>query len=278
MATQPEAMHTGSPRRTGLHTGAEYFRHITQVASDLEARAAFQRRVLEIAPPGALLFDFGAGPGIDARFFAERGYSVRAYDVDPAMCDFFDDHCRDLIDQGRVVLERGSYREFLDRADPPAARAADLVIANFAPLNLVPDVRELFAKFAALTAPSGKVLASVLNPFYLSEMRHPWWWRVTPRLVRDGYFFMPGPQAPHTRRLASEFGRLSAPAFRLVGVFRGVPWADRAAGGVTPSASPEAGRAPRSDPWYRIVRGRFVFLLFEKRATRMDPMGTYSLS
>lgn len=40
-------------------------------------------RYLQHTPPGARLFDFGAGPGIDTRFFAE--------------------HCRDLIDSGRTV-------------------------------------------------------------------------------------------------------------------------------------------------------------------------------
>ena len=60
--------------------------------------------------------DFGAGPGIDARFFAERGFTVDAYDVDPRMRDFFADHCRDLIDSGRVTLDGSAYREFLARS------------------------------------------------------------------------------------------------------------------------------------------------------------------
>jgi hypothetical protein len=64
------------------------------------------------------------------------------------------------------------------------------------------------------------------------------------------------------RRRASEFGELSAPSFRLARVFRGLP----AAG---------ADHALRSDPWYRVARGRFMFLLFEKRATSADSDGTH---
>ena len=51
------------------------------------------------------------------------------------------------------------------------------MISNFAPLNLVDDPAVLFAKFHALTAPNGMVLASVLNPFHWEDMKHRWWWR-----------------------------------------------------------------------------------------------------
>src|ERR1700724_3014253 len=152
--------------------GAEYFRQITSLRSDRRARSAFQDLVLRIAPPGAALFDFGAGPGIDARFFAERGFLVRAYDVDPKMREFFTAYCRDLIDSGCVTLDCGDYREFLSRKTAVAGRPADLVISNFAPLNLVDDLHELFAKFHTLTGPHGPGLASVLNPSLIGAMRH----------------------------------------------------------------------------------------------------------
>jgi SAM-dependent methyltransferase len=232
-----------------MHTGAEYYDYITSVKSDRRARSAFQDLVLRIAPQGAALFDFGAGPGIDARFFAERGFGVRAYDVDPKMCEFFAEHCRDFIEEGRITLERGSYREFLDREPPAAARRADLIISNFAPLNLVADVHELFAKFHALTVPQGKVLASVLNPYFIGDMRFLWWWRIAPRVWREGHFFMPGPQAPHMRRQAADFGALCTPYFKLSRVFCGLPARRDSA---------------RRDAWFRIATGRFMFLLFER--------------
>src|SRR4029077_822127 len=94
-------------------TGAEYVEQITAGESDRRARAAFLDLVLSIAQPGATLFDFGAGTGMDARFYAESGFRVRAYDVDREMCGFFSAHCRDLMEAGRVTLESGAYRDFL---------------------------------------------------------------------------------------------------------------------------------------------------------------------
>jgi SAM-dependent methyltransferase len=240
-------------------TGAEYVRQITSLEADRRARSAFQDLVLRIAPPGAALFDFGAGPGIDARFFAERGFLVEAYDVDPEMREFFSAYCRDLIDSGRVTLDCGDYREFLARKTAAAGGRADLIISNFAPLNLVADLHELFAKFHELTGPEGKVLASVLSPYFIGDMRYRWWWRNAPLLWRDGHYFMPGPQAPHIRRRLADFIALSSPYFKLARVFRGLP-AYRAESTSSVDASSGSRHA-----WFGAATSRFMFLLFEKR-------------
>jgi SAM-dependent methyltransferase len=202
--------------------GAEYFKHITSVESDRRTRAAFQDLVLRIVRPGAALFDFGAGAGIDARFFAERGFTVEAYDIDPRMRDFFAEYCRDLLETGCITLNSSDYREFVNLGPPLSTRRSDLVICNFAPLNLIGDLQELFARFAALTSPDGRVLASVLNPYFIGDLKLRWWWRSAPRLWRRGHFFMPGPQAPHHRRRVANFAAMSAPHFRLARVFPGV--------------------------------------------------------
>jgi len=53
------------------YTAATYVAAITAGEADRRARKAFQDLVLRIATPGAVLFDFGAGPGLDARFYAD---------------------------------------------------------------------------------------------------------------------------------------------------------------------------------------------------------------
>jgi SAM-dependent methyltransferase len=218
----PQAGRAGAGYVERTLSGLEYFTHITSVESDRRARAAFHDLVLRIVPPGAALFDFGAGAGIDARFFAERGFTVVAYDIDPKMCDFFSEYCRDLLETGRIALHTSGYREFVALGPPVSGRRFDFVISNFAPLNLIDDLHELFARFAALTSPDGRVLASVLNPYYIGDMKFRWWWRCAPRLWRRGHYFLPGPQAPHHRRRLANFAAVSAPHFRLVRAFPGV--------------------------------------------------------
>jgi SAM-dependent methyltransferase len=226
--------------------GAQYVSQITAQKSDRCARAAFRELVLRIAAPGAALFDFGAGPGIDARFFGERGFTVDAYDVDPRMRRYFAEHCRELLAAGRVTLDRRRYAHFLTGMTAEPRSSIDLVISNFAPLNLVDDLGALFVKFHALSGPQGKVLASVLNPCFLSEVRSRWWWRRAPRLWRNGELFLPGPQAPHYRRLLRHYRTVSAPHFRLSHVYG----CDLRRGGRL--------------AWLQHAGCRYLFLLFEK--------------
>lgn len=206
-----------------------------------------------------MLFDFGAGPGIDARLYAERGYTVAAYDVDPQMRDFFAAYCRDLIDEGRVVLESGGYREFLARPKMGGVRGIDVVTANFAPLNLVADLQELFAKFHELTGPGGRVLASVLSPYYIGDMRYGWWWRNLLRLWREGRYSVQGAQAPIVRRRLANFAAQCEPYFALKRVYRGLP-PSRRRGAAPIDVSGGAGCAG-----LRVSGCQFMFLLFEKR-------------
>jgi SAM-dependent methyltransferase len=245
-------------------TGAKYVEQLTAFDSDIRARAAFQSLVLRIAPPGAALFDFGCGTGMDARFYAERGFSVAAYDVDPEMCEFFAAHCRDLIEAGRVTLESGGYRGFLAQSSVAGIGRIDLVTANFAPLNLIDDVPELFAKFHALTVPDGGVLASVLCPYFVGDLQYGWWWRNSLRLWRSGHFSVPGAQAPIVRRRLADFAARSAPYFTLKRVFRGLPASrERDAAGIDPSADSLCAGL-------RLSTCRYMFLLFERRHLGTD--------
>jgi SAM-dependent methyltransferase len=249
------------PDKTTRHivTGAEYVEQITAGESDRRARAAFLDLVLSIAQPGATLFDFGAGTGMDARFYAESGFRVRAYDVDREMCGFFSAHCRDLMEAGRVTLESGAYRDFLARASPADASPVNLVTSNFAPLNLIDNLPELFAKFHALTAPNGRVLVSVLSPYFLGDLKYRWWWRNLLPFLRHGRYCVSGSQAPIFRRRLADFAVQSAPYFQLEKVFRGLP-ARR-----IPSAQGIEGNRATRGAWRHLTTCRFMFLLFARR-------------
>ena len=242
------------------HTGERYVEALSALPSDRLARAAFQDLVLRIARPGAALFDFGAGPGIDARFYAEHGFRVGAYDVDPGMCDYFAIHCDELMQAGQIALHTGTYADFLASETPRNAPRVDLVTSNFAPLNLVEDLQSLFLKFHALTAPDGKVLASVLSPYFAGDRRYRWWWSNFPRLWRDGHFAVPGARGPIVRRRLADFAARSAPYFVLKRVFPGLPSYAGHADGIDMYR-----HGPRA--WLRLMNCRFMFLLFEKSST-----------
>jgi hypothetical protein len=239
--------------------GAKYDRAMSASESDRRARSAFQDLALSIAPPGAALFDFGAGTGIDACVYAERGFTVGAYDVDPGMRRYFAIRCRRHIKAGRITFDAGSYPQFLACNAVNGGRRVELVTSNFAPLNLIADLAALFEKFHALTLPGGKVLVSVLSPYFIGDLKYGWWWRNGMRLWRAGHFSVTGAQASIFRRRLADFARHSAPYFQLMRAYPGLP-RHRA----RPVDGIDMTRASQH-AWLRVATCRFMFLLFERR-------------
>ena len=236
-------------------TGAAYEAQLSRGRADRRARTAFRELAVRLAAPGTVLLDFGCGTGMDARFYAERGLRVRAYDADPNMCDYFEANCRSEILSGRVTLERGSYQSFLRQE--PGAPGVTLVTANFAPLNLVENLSELFTALHALTVPGARVLASVLSPYFAGDLRYRWWWHNLPALIRHGHYSVAGAPGPIVRRGLGNLAAQAAPFFSLQSVSRdALPAALRGA---------QAARPPGRYAWLPLVAGRYMFLLFSRR-------------
>lgn len=207
--------------------------------------------MLKVAPPRGRIFDFGAGPGTDAKFYAEHGFRVFAYDVDDEMCATFKVLCAAEIAARRITLIESPYDLLLNGAPLRDVRDIDLVTANFAPMNLVPAPRETFEMFRSIVGERGRLLLSVLNPSFVGDMRYRWFWANLVQLLRDGHFAVRGPVNDVWRRSVGEFARLSAAGFRLRQVIRGLP---------TP---PWCTAAPMR--WLARPTSQYLFLLFEKR-------------
>lgn len=240
------------------HAGAQYARAIQHEESDRRAREAFQSLALAHVPPGGTIFDFGAGAGIDAAFFASRGLRVRVYDNDPRMRRYLAATCRSSIDAGRIIAETGEYADFLARSPEPGAARAHLAIANFSPLDLIDDLALLCAKLHALTVPGGGLLASVLSPYFLGDLRYGWRWSGMIGQWRTGELVVAGARGDIIRRRLAVFAAGCAPWFRLERVFRGLP----------PRHAPDAAgidfaHRPRT-AWLRLTRCRYMFLLFRR--------------
>lgn len=226
--------------------GEIYTRAILANRADRLVRAAFQALVARILSPGATILDFGAGTGLDAKIYAECGYRVLAYDHDPQMCEAFRKHCHHALDARQIELLECDYQKFIASGSTLFSEPVNLVTANFAPFNLIDDVNELFGKLHALCVPKGRILVSVLSPFFYGDMRYGWWWRNLAELWHQGHFTV-GVIWTVTRRSPANFALLAAPHFHLAAIGRGQP------------GSPLYRRAPLS-----LTASRYMFLLFEK--------------
>jgi SAM-dependent methyltransferase len=134
---------------------------------DVWIRSAFQNWVAQSVEPASLILDFGCGTGIDARWYARRGYRVVAYDPAPAMQRQARRACASEIAQGRVQTLSIDYETFLATLEQQPRPQA--VVANFAVFNLLPNLRPLFARLASHLAPPAWVIVSLLNPWFWKE-------------------------------------------------------------------------------------------------------------
>jgi len=236
-----------------MSTGEEDVDALTSLESDRRARQAFRDLVLRRAVPGGSILDFGAGCGGDAKFYAARGFKVVAYDVDPRICGSFARHCRPEIESGQIHLCQGGYREFVDVHGPTLRLQHEIAVvtANFAPLSLIDDPHELFATLHALTQPRAEFLASVLNPYFIGDLRYAWWWGNRLTYWRQGHFCVAGAATNIFRRSLRNFAVLAAPYFTLEKVMRGLPGA--------------AVAQIRSSRGAALATSRYLFLLFAKR-------------
>jgi SAM-dependent methyltransferase len=240
-----------------LVTGNAYIGALSARGSDRKSRAAFLELALTLVGPGSHIFDFGCGPGTDARAYAERGHLVSAYDVDAAMCAHFRVHCATGIAAGAIQLIEGNFGHFMQR-EASAWPPAELVTANFAPVNLVDDVASLFHKFATLIQPGGRVLAAVLNPWFAGDLRYGWWWRGLPLLLARGRYAVAGAQAPITRWLPGALAAAASDCFELDAIYCPAARATE-----RPMVRRLRGASPRS--WSAFVSSRFIFVLFRHR-------------
>lgn len=238
-------------------TGAAYVEAMNRDPTDREYRRAFQHLVRSLVPPHGSVFDFGSGPGIDAKCYAGAGLRVGAYDVDASMCEYFTRYCAAEIAAGSVRLHTGSYADFLRSAGMPDRNGVDLITANFAPLNLVAELPPLFAKFAAMLNTDGNLLVSVLNPFFHELLKSRRWWAGLPRLILSGSYTVPlHGVIPVTRWLPGRLVQQAAPFFRLTAMY---------APRTTPTEQPLP-RVRLSAPgdWPRIAATQFLFLQLQR--------------
>jgi SAM-dependent methyltransferase len=182
---------------------------------------------------------------------------VSAFDVDPAMQDYFSKYCETEIAAGRVRLLSGSYCDFLG-AGMHECRPLDLITTNFAPLNLVADLPPLFARFAASLKTDGKLLVSVLNPYFHDLWKSRKWWLRAPRLAVEGRFTtrLHG-NIPVTRWLTGRLARQAGPYFTLASIYT----PDIAA----PGDPPVRVRLANPRDWRRIAATQFLFMVFVPR-------------
>ncbi|HEY3637182.1 MAG TPA: methyltransferase domain-containing protein [Rhizomicrobium sp.] len=179
-------------------------------AGDIEVRARFHRLVYQFTSYNATILDFGAGTGIDAKAYAEKGHRVLVYEPCKENLSNLAENCRDELEAGTVAI-----------TDLAMNEPADVVAADFAVLNLIADHRSLFTTFDHLLAPNGYVVVNMLNPFFGGDARYRWWWMNIGALMQRGDYAVQGDDGPVYRFTPAAVARAASPLFHLIALLPG---------------------------------------------------------
>lgn len=158
---------------------------------------------MDLLPKGAYVLDFGAGTGIDAKTYVANGHPTFVYEPSAAMRDYLAQHCRDEIDRKTMVT-----------VTLPLTCKVQAVTANFAVLNHLAEHTLLFEELSHVVHQGGFVLASMLNPYYLGDVRYRWWRANVINLIRHGHYPIASESGIH-RFAPRVVARAAAPHFRL---------------------------------------------------------------
>ncbi|MBI2833545.1 MAG: class I SAM-dependent methyltransferase [Acidobacteria bacterium] len=124
-------------------------------------RDATRAAVLDHVPADQTLLDLGCGSGLDAEFFAARGYRVTAIDWSPEMMRQTVARLdrAGLLDRARVVnLGIHEIGDF-------APRSFDAAYSDLGPLNCVPDLPSIAQMLSRILRSGGILVASVMGKY-----------------------------------------------------------------------------------------------------------------
>ncbi|HEV2355942.1 MAG TPA: methyltransferase domain-containing protein [Puia sp.] len=129
-------------------------------------RNRVREHVLRYLPPTGSILELNAGTGIDAVWFAQRGYRVHATDVSIGMQDKLREK---VLASGLSGLITAEVCSFTDLENLRHRGPYDLIFSNFAGLNCSGDLGKVLASFSPLLRPGGQVSLTILSTFCLWE-------------------------------------------------------------------------------------------------------------
>jgi ubiquinone/menaquinone biosynthesis C-methylase UbiE len=129
-------------------------------------RGRVRRLVESRLTPGASILEINAGSGLDAAYFASRGYRVHATDVADGMLAAIADKAAALGLDGRLTFEELSF----DHLYEAQGGRYDLVFSNLGGLNCTNDLAAVARGLPDVLRPGGSIVWVVMPPVCPWEM------------------------------------------------------------------------------------------------------------
>jgi len=123
-------------------------------------RQQVRNHALEFLKPGDKILELNSGTGIDAEFFAEKGFTIHCTDLTSGMINQMQNKFSNKNLSDKITLQQCSYTEL----DKIGDRKFDMIFSNFGGLNCIPDLNEVTKFFPSLLNNKGKVCLVIMPP------------------------------------------------------------------------------------------------------------------
>jgi SAM-dependent methyltransferase len=138
---------------------AEYDAILNKDAKNAVVRKQVADRFIVAVKKGRVL-DFGGGTGQDIDWLSKQSYEIIFCEPSIAMRK----HAAERNATARIIFLDDKSTDFREwSAVFPFEQAVDAVLANFAVINCIPDIKLFFEKLAMIVTPGGIVMALILD-------------------------------------------------------------------------------------------------------------------
>ena len=124
-------------------------------------RQQVMEHVLKYMRPNDKILELNSGTGIDAEFFANKGFTIHCTDLSDGMIE----QLRKKFSSGnfsdRITIQQCSFTEL----NKIGEKKFDFIFSNFGGLNCIPDLRETTKFYPSLLNKKGRVCLVTLPPF-----------------------------------------------------------------------------------------------------------------
>jgi SAM-dependent methyltransferase len=122
-----------------------------------------------------LILDFGGGTGLDLKWLMDKGYQVIFCEPSAGMREKAIKHIRDGLINPSIIFLDDTRADFTGwQAELPFFQKVDSILANFAVLNNIADIKLLFKTLALVIKPGGHLIALILNDSFKKSVKSRW--------------------------------------------------------------------------------------------------------
>ena len=123
-------------------------------------RQQVRKHALKFLRPNDKILELNSGTGLDAEFFARKGYSVHCTDLSDGMINEIKKKFSSVSLSDKITIQQCSFTEL----DKIGDKKFDFIFSNFGGLNCIPDLKEATKFFPSLLNKKGRVCLVVLPP------------------------------------------------------------------------------------------------------------------